>query len=728
MSIALLAGASLAQGHRAVALMPSDRIEIDGRLDEAIWRRAPMHNSFQQQYPYTGKPAPIETRVYYAYSTDALYIAIHAIDPDPANISAPFVRHDKVFRDQDFIAVYVDAVGSTASAQFFRVNARGAKGDGVHTTANDSEDFSPDFDWDAAAQIVADGYTVEMRIPFSTLRFAHGSHAPWRTMVARRMPRASTYLFISVPLPPTSQSFIAELAPLEGFAGTGTEFTWSARPTLTTRRLTESPDDPGTKTNKIEAALDLKVRPRADWVIDATLNPDFSQIELDTPQLSSNTQFALFFQEKRPFFLEGSDLAQMPTDALYSRSISDPRWGLRATYRGEALAGTVLTARDAGGGLVLLPGPYATGFAPQPRSQASTLRLRWEVPGASGLLSLGALASDRQYWNADGSDAGFNRVAGPDLLWQFSDNERVRAQWLASRTSAAFDPAQPLAGAPRGGSLATIEYNRNTTISNVSLRYRHVSENFRNDNGFQAQAGFRSVNGNINRMWRREASVHEITPFISAARSEALADASTITVERVAGLYLAGPRGSEGELLYRRNSLRVNPIGPLHELRQVYGWLNVNPGRVLTQLNAKIESGERVDIADDRRRPSLFWSASGRIRLGDRFEFEPLLSRLELDGTSNRVLAETVAQLLAVTHLSSRDTVRWIVQRIDADRRADRSSPTPASEFKTTVGSIVYSHRQSTANILYLGVSRSRERSGSPATATEIFAKLQFGV
>ena len=727
-ALLLLAGVAAGQGHRAVALAAGERIVIDGRLDEAVWQRAPAHNAFQQQDPFTGKPAPFETRIYYAVDKDALYIAVHALDPQPQNIRAPFVRHDKVFRDQDFVVAYVDAIGTRASAQWFRVNARGAKADGVHTTSNDSEDFSPDFDWDAAATIVADGYTVEMRIPFSTLRFAHGSNAQWRTMVARRMPRERTYLFVSVPLRREDQSFIAALAPLEGFSGTSTEFAWTARPNITARRLTESPDDPTTKRHKLEAGLDLKVRPRADWVIDATLNPDFSQIELDTPQLSRNTQFALFFQEKRPFFLEGSDLAQMPTDALYSRSISDPRWGLRATYRGDALAATALTVRDAGGGLVLLPGPYATGFAPQPRSHATTSRVRWEVPGAPGQLSLGAIISDRQYENTDGSDAGFNRVAGPDLVWQFSDADRVRAQMLGASTSAWFDPAQPRGGPQRGGTLMNVDYNRQTEINNTYLRYRQVGEDFRNDNGFQSQAGYRSVNGNTNRIWRRDAALHEITPFISAARAEALADGRTIVTEGVLGLYLAGPRGADGEVQYRRNGLRVNPLGPLHDLRQTYLRLNANPGSVLTQLNAEIERGERVDIADDRRRPSLYWNLSGRLRVGERIEFEPLVTRLQLDGTTSAVLTETVAQLLAVGHFSSRDTLRLIVQRIDADRRADPSSPTAASEFKATVGSLVYSHRQSMANILYLGITRSRERAGSLAVATEIFAKLQFGV
>jgi hypothetical protein len=234
-------------------------VHIDARLDEDVWQRAPIDDRFQQQDPYTGKPAPFRTTVQVAHDKRALYFAIHAYDPRPQDIRAPRVRYDKVLRDQDFVVIFIDGLGTRAAAQWFRIGAGGSIADGVYTAATDNEDFSPDFTWDAAARIVDDGYVVEARIPFSTLRFAHDGTLPWRVQVARRMPREQLFLFLNAPLTRESPSFIAEARPLEGFTGPSTEFFWQATPIITARRLTEEPDDPATRRNDLEAGLDLKV-------------------------------------------------------------------------------------------------------------------------------------------------------------------------------------------------------------------------------------------------------------------------------------------------------------------------------------------------------------------------------------------------------------------------------------------------------------------------------------
>jgi len=722
MAMALLLVHAVSGAHTAVPLSPGERIALDGILDEAAWLRAPAHGAFHQYDPHPGTgAAPFETRVRFAFDAHALYVAVHALDPQPQRIRAPFARHDKVLRGQDFVVLYVDAIGSRAAAQFFRVNARGAKSDGVQTT--DYEDFSPDFDWDCAARITADGYAVEMRIPFATLRFAHASSVPWRVMLGRSIPREQTYLFLSVPLPRQAQSFLAELAPLAGFSGPTSESTWSARPYATVRRLTESPDDLATRRNQAELGVDLKYRPRADWVIDATLNPDFSQIELDTPQLSRNTQFALFFPEKRPFFLEGSDLFQMPTDSLYSRSVTDPRWGLRATYRSEALAGALLTAHDEGRGLVLVPGPFATATATQPPARATIARARWNVPGVDS-LTFGAIASDRQY-----DTAGINQVGGPDMVWQFTGNDRLRAQYLSSSTTALPDTDHVLRKGQRiRGHLAFLDWNHSSEHNHAELRYREASNGYRNDNGFQPQADFRSVNGLFNHQFRRSAVLHEITPFIAATGTETSSSSQTVERQAEVGLFLAGPRKLEIETKWHpRHRQRARAGGVLHELHNIEVHITANPSRMLTQINVDFDLGRRVDLADDSVRPSLAWSAGARIRAGDRLEFEPLVSRLQLDGASDRVFTETVAQLLSVAHFSSYDSLRLIVQRSEARRRVDPSSPTTPFEFAGSIGSLVYAHRRSAACAIYVGAGRNRPRTDGTLTSNELFVKLQFG-
>ena len=140
-----------------------------------------------------------------------------------------------------------------------------------------------------------------------------------------------------------------------------------------------------------DGGVDVKWTPNADTAIDGTVNPDFSQIESDSAVISTNQRFAIFLPEKRPFFLEGADILQSPLQVLYTRSVADPSWGLRATQRAERFDGTVMVTRDDGGGTVLLPNPYGTGYALQDfKSVATFARGRWQIDGAS----VGALFAD----------------------------------------------------------------------------------------------------------------------------------------------------------------------------------------------------------------------------------------------------------------------------------------------------------------------------------------------
>jgi len=724
--IGMLALADAQAKFGAVRLAADETITVDGRLDEAIWRRAPIHDEFiQYDPPADGAPARVRTTVQIAYDEKALYVAVQAFDPAPDGMRAPYVRRDKVFRDQDFVVLFLDPIGLRKSAQFFRVNARGAIGDGLYTADTGNEDFSPDFDFDAASDIGAEGYVVEFRIPWASLRFTHDAHDNWRLMVGRRWPRDQNYLLLSAPLKREQPNFIAEAQLIEGLSGPPTEWAWQAQPTLTARRQQESPDDPTTRRTQLEAGIDLKIRPSAEWVIDATINPDFSQVELDVPQLSRNTQFALFLTEKRPFFLESRDLYELPSNALYTRSISDPRWGTRVTFRGAQVAGLALATLDAGGGLVLLPGPFATGFAAQPKSSLMTGRIRWAVDGGA----IGALALDRRYENATGS-LGSNAVGGFDGIWIANAQNRVRAQWLRSATDALPTVDGSLArGRPMHGDYIDVYYGRNVERSDLNLRLLQVGSGFRNDSGFTTQAGYRSASFDVNRKWFGLAGLNEFTPYWIVNRAESMS-ATVISQELTQGLFVLGGRGLEIDAqLQPLKYQRVSPIGPLHHTPKFYIRSSALPSAKLAYINGSIDIGRRVDVAADRTRPSFSWLLEARLRLTNRLEFEPRFEQGILRGAQGRALTETAAQLLGVYHLGARDSLRTILQRSQAVRAADADAGIASFDDRRTTISLVYAHRRSSSTVFYLGATTARnDASGTRSTSSELFAKAQFGL
>ncbi|WP_310386556.1 carbohydrate binding family 9 domain-containing protein [Roseateles sp.] len=379
--------------------------QIDGRLDEAAWRRAPLFDQFVQFQPQDQRPARWRTTVQVLVSEDALVFGIRAYDPAPELIRAPLSRRDKVWRDQDFVGVVLDPVGQRRSAQFARISAAGVIADGLFSADDDSEDFAPDFDLQAAVQMLPDGYSVELRWPLAALRFPYADGAPWLLMVTRNTPRESSRLDVSAPLSKDSLSFIAELQPLEGLGDLVEQVRarsfLSIRPELTARKERQSDPLGSSQQRELSLGMELKWRPRADWVIDATFNPDFSQVELDTPQLAGNTRFALSVQEKRSFFLESTDVVgQSQSDgdqeqpslaAFYSRAITDPDWGLRATWRGAAAEATVLSLHDAGGGEIRRASAYGTQSYTQSKgSRASFARTRLQLAPAGQALGLPA--------------------------------------------------------------------------------------------------------------------------------------------------------------------------------------------------------------------------------------------------------------------------------------------------------------------------------------------------
>src|SRR5437660_1039411 len=150
----------------AVKLAPGERIRMDGTLADPAWQRAPVFKDFMVREPEYGHANEWETHVQVLYDDQAIYVGVTALDPQPELIRDPPVRHDLVLRTQDHVLVYLDPIGKKQSAQFFRVSASGSTADGMQTAADDSEDFAPDFDFDAAAHRNERGSTVLLRVPF----------------------------------------------------------------------------------------------------------------------------------------------------------------------------------------------------------------------------------------------------------------------------------------------------------------------------------------------------------------------------------------------------------------------------------------------------------------------------------------------------------------------------------------------------------------------------------
>jgi Domain of unknown function (DUF5916) len=726
---------------QALGLPASEKLTLDGRLDEPVWQSAPVHERFVQYLPTDKQPPPAgyRTTVQVVAQVDALVIGVRAYDPSPQDIRAPLTRRDQVRRDQDFIAVLIDAVGDRRAAQFVRVNAAGVIADGMYIAAGDSEDFAPDFDVEAAAARLPDGYSVELRLPFIALRYPHDGGAPWRLMVARSVPRESSTLLLSAPLTKDGLSFIAELQVIEGLEETAAlarqQSLLMFRPELTLRRTRERVGSAVVHEEKrTSLGADIKWRPRADWVLDATLNPDFSQVELDAPQLAGNTRFALSVPEKRPFFLESTDVIDQPIAGFYSRSVTDPRYGLRATWRAPKADATALTLRDEGGGIVLRPGAFGTDvFSQDGASQATLLRARRH----DGAFTSGVLFSERDY-----GARGRNTVAGADVYWSPSAQDQLRARVVGSRTSAGFDAqGNATRTTDENGHWFEWRWNHRTDHWVVNVDINDIAPRFRNDNGFVEQAGVRHLEGELIRRWGEVRALgidaHEFETYLwteqIVTRDDVAAGiAGGQVVERRwhPGFWFAGPRNSEGWAHLRLDAERVRPGGRLHPARGASAQIAWNPTPWFTRLTVEANAGERVDVEADRlgRGADGFVEAILRGSFGGfGVESEQKLQAAFIDRDGQRVLTDSAARWLGVLHLTARDSVRVVWQAGRYRRAADALLGIAAARDDTRALSLVFQHRVGLGRNISVGATRATTQPG-PQRKDEIFFKAALAL
>lgn len=704
----------------AIRLTDNAVVPLEASFDAPVWNRAPIYNAFVERWPVTGATPPQETTVRVLYDDQALYVGIEALDDDPNSIRAPLVRHDAVNRTQDFVAVYIDPLGKRQSAQFFRVSASGGTGDGVHTAADDNEDLTPDFDYFAIAKIHARGYNALLRIPFASLRFANGETQSWRIFVIRRLPRKQFHLLTSALVPEGAPSYISTMQELQGIMLPHETGALTIRPSMTIRSIRSQSASSAERQQELDAGVDVKWRPRADLIVDATVNPDFSQVELDVPQLSRNTRFALSIAEKRPFFLESSDLLRSPTDALYTRSFTQPRWGVRATYRGNTSAATVFAVNDKGGGQTLIPGPYGTEIVEQP----SFLSLSGRVQGDLRSWQLGGVVSARRYTQ----DGGDNVVLGPDFVWSLSDSIRARAQWLHSYTTALQTSDGTLAKAPgMSGNRAYLQVIRQTNRSLTETVLDSVSGGFRHDGGFVAQSDFDRLKLSHLEIWRPGGLVNEVSAGVLVNHSRDRETGRVISREFVPTVTLLAAHDIRWTVDYHGwNYLRTSRTGELLRERYLYTVFSGVPANWLPVLLLEVAYGSLADVVADKTRPGGRVRVVSRVRLFNKLEVESSLSVAWLDETGSRISKESVGRLLAVANFDPQNSLRALVQKTDFERVAE--SGISAEHALRVITSLTYGRRLSPGSVLYVGASRLRSGVSVLSRQTEGFIKWQFDI
>jgi len=325
------------------------QIKVDGKLDEPAWKSAGKASNFVERYPGDMTQPEVETEAYITYDNENLYVAFVCHD-DPNAIRATMCQRDQ-FGGDDAVALLLDTFGDATRAYEFFVNPYGIQKDRLWSSVA-GEDPGFDLIWHSAAEITPTGYQVEMAIPFSSLRFPNKEVQSWKMDFWRNRPRDSFKQYSWAAYDRNEQCWVCQWGTVDGIAnvrpGKGIELlptlVANQSGSLNDRRDPDSDIDNGDILG--EPSLGLKYSFTSDIVLDAALNPDFSQIEADAAQIDVNSPIALFYSERRPYFQEGSDIFRTLFNSFYTRTVNDPSYTTKLTARMERTTIGFLSAYD----------------------------------------------------------------------------------------------------------------------------------------------------------------------------------------------------------------------------------------------------------------------------------------------------------------------------------------------------------------------------------------------
>jgi hypothetical protein len=437
-------------------MKPSER--VDGRMTKV--------SGFTQRSPKDGEPSTKPTDVYMGYDEKHLYVVFVAFDDQPDQVRARLARRESVDRDDDLVYVNLDTFNDERRGYEFGTNALGVQFDSLFIEGNDP-DRTFDTLWFSKGQRTDRGFVVWFALPFESLRFPDSPRQTWGILLERWSAHSSDWSF----WPQAStrmQSFLAQTGRIE-MEGVRAGRNVQLIPYGVNRSFSTLEDQDLADSS---VGIDAKVVLRESLVLDGAVNPDFSQVESDEPQVTVNQRFEVFFPEKRPFFIENAQYFQTPLNLVFTRRISDPELGARLTGKTGPWALGFIFADDESPGKTVPEGSPLFGG----RAYNGIVRVSRDL-FQQGMV--GGIFTDRELEGAS------NRVGGGDFRFYLDPNWSLTGQAVASETRLAD-------GRKLDGPAYALELDRGGRHLQASFEYLDVADGFRAENGFVTRRDIRS--------------------------------------------------------------------------------------------------------------------------------------------------------------------------------------------------------------------------------------------
>jgi hypothetical protein len=733
---------------------------LDGQLTDVVWATATQVYLDYQHHPDRGAPANVITRAYIYEDGKYLHIAMQAFDPHPEKLRANLLDRDKAW-DDDLLGITIDTFNDERSGYEFYLNPLGVQ---IDSRMEDNNGWQSNDSWDAIwegkALVTETGWQIEMSIPFKALRFPkRAGKKVWGMAFYRAYQGEILHWLSDAPIDTRLECTVCQFTKFEGFESVSPGKNIQLTPTLTLGRSDTKPALPGPWQEgdiEQEPGLDFRWGMTESSVLNATFNPDFSQVEADAAQLDINNPFTLFLEEKRLFFVDGADYFSTHGFKLtHSRNIADPNVGLKITGKTGRFSYATLLADD-NSTQFILPGNQGSAIATIDNTESNIAIARSKVDiGARS--ELGAYLSHRRsddYQNTVVSVDGKAWLSSIDtLVYQFSQSESDNPTVLQARFGLAPKDT---------GSAASIKYTRDTRHYTISTGYENITENFRADLGFVDEnnleritatgtfkrygdegAFFRRSYYTLNGHSAQDQNGQALNDTIEAnTRWEGIYQSQIeLTLKNKKQLYALNPSLSEGEYFKLNTGTLYTHFRPWPNLRMALSatagdeidFANAQKATLLdTNIGLDINAGKHLLIKLSHSHVALSVDSSQQ-QFDDitvNFSSGRLFTAQQTDIRINYQFNIQSQLKLVFTYTDIERDPSLYHQNFDAEADNDIEA-----EDRYLSSQIVYSHKLNPRSLLYIGYSDSTRTYTTDSASYEtrlsqdsrsVFAKFSY--
>jgi hypothetical protein len=676
----------------------NSKVRVDGILNEKAWQEALVLELNYEVEPGENIKPPVKTEVFLACSTNHLYVAFRAYDSDVSGIRARLTDRDNIWND-DYVGIVLDTFNDSRRTYNFYCNPFGVQAERIESMVDGSHEW--DAIWNSAGRINKNGYIVEMAISFSSLRFQRKKEDQvWGIDAIRSYPRSLNHLIGLYPRDRDNNCYMCQADKIIGFEGAKPGKNIELDPSLSTVVTQERKSFPAGefdyKTRSVDPGLTARWNFTPNLTLNAAINPDFSNVEADVAQLDINTQFTLYYPERRPFFLEDANLFRLSYIVIHTRTLADPNWGVKLTGKEGANALGFFLVQDNITNLLFPGNQGSRATSLNMKTIGTALRYRRDVGKSS---NLGIVITDRE------GDNYYNRVAGIDGNILITKRDRIvflaLTSWTQYPEQVALKYDQPADDLK--GNAWFLYYAHDTEKLGWYLKYEEITSGFRADIGFITQEDYKNFRGTVRYTFRRNPG-HWYTRLNFTGTYHQELDHHNNLLHKGFGLLFDFEGPALSFLNLTVNFTERSFMGVLFDEDYISFNSGIRPSGSLSLMLSGV-FGDRIDYLHVRAGQIMRVNPGIQYNLGRHLylSFNHVFEKLTVDG--GRLYSANLSNLRMVYQFNRRVFMRAILQYANYDYNTSLYSITIDPLSRHLFSQFLFSYKINPRTVLFLGYS-----------------------